>query len=139
MKQSEINVIKNICSLQDLLTRKKYAHKTQNLPMLNVALLQKLAEVNDTLRVATETLKDEIIFVYVGIKGLGIVAQYSEHKKMWYECFSHGNCGKNYSCGGTWSVGAKSEKLPEILENYIAEAREGLAEELNEMDGETDK
>lgn len=52
MKQSEINVIKNICSLQDLLTRKKYVRKTQNLPMLNVALLQKLAEANDTLQVA---------------------------------------------------------------------------------------
>lgn len=85
MKQSEINVIKNICSLQDLLTRKKYVRKTQNLPMLNVALLQKLAEANDTLQVATETRKgeDEIVFVYVGIKGLGIVAWYTGRQNLW--------------------------------------------------------
>lgn len=130
MKQSEINVIKNICSVQDLLARKKYVRKTQNLPMLNVALLQKLAETTDTLQVSTETRKgeDEILYVYVGIKGLGIVAQYNGYQNLWYECFSHGNCGKNYSCGGTWSVGAKSEKLPEILENYTAEFTKGLAE-----------
>lgn len=131
MKQSEINVIKNICSLQDLLARKKYVRKTQNLPMLNVVLLQKLADANDTLQVATETRKDgddEIMFAYVGIKGLGIVAQYNGRQNLWYECFSHGNCGKNYSCGGTWSVGASDEKLPEILENYIAQFTKGLAE-----------
>lgn len=129
MKQAEINVIKNICSLQDLLTRKKYVRKTQNLPMLNVALLQKLAETTDTLQVSVETRKgeDEIIFVYVGIKGLGIVAQYIGRQNLWYECFSHGNCGKNYSHGGTWSVAAKTAKLPEILDNYIAEFTKGLA------------
>lgn len=129
MKQSEINVIKNICSLQDLLARKKYVRKTQSLPMLDVALLQKLAETTDTLQVSVETRKgeDEIIFVYVGIKGLGIVAQYIGRQNLWHECFSHGNCGKNYSYGGTWSIVAKTEKLPEILENYIAEFAKGLA------------
>ena len=42
--------------------------------------------------------------IYIGKKGTGIVASYDVFNQQWYQCTSHGNYGKNYACGGTWSA-----------------------------------
>lgn len=59
MKQSDIDVIKNICSVEEMAKRKIYIRKTQSLPALDIALLQKLAEKLDMLQVATETAETD--------------------------------------------------------------------------------
>ena len=63
-----------------------------------------------------------LIAVYIGLYGAGIVAAYYAKNDEWHECQSHGNCGKNYASGGTWTTTAKhkgAKYVPQIVKLII--------------------
>lgn len=70
------------------------------------------------MAVEASTLTDEILYVYIGLPIVGIVAQYTPANKQWYECFSHLNFGKNLSYGGTWDS-KKCDGVPEIVKQFV--------------------
>lgn len=52
----------------------------------------------------------DLVAVYIGLYGVGIVAQYIASEDVWHECQSHGNFGNNFASGGTWTVTQKHKK-----------------------------
>ena len=69
------------------------------------------------------SIVDDIKYIYVGTTGLGIIAQCTiaiDTSVKWYECYSHGNYGKNIACGGNWSAKEEPKNaLPEMLSNIL--------------------
>ena len=66
---------------------------------------------------------ESLVAVYVGLYGAGIVAAYYVYSDEWHECQSHGNFGKNYASGGTWTTTtkhkARAKYTPQIIEQII--------------------
>jgi len=46
------------------------------------------------------------IRIFIGSKYTGIILQYDHSSKTWSSAYSHGNFGKKYASGGTWSGGS---------------------------------
>ena len=61
----------------------------------------------------------EVITVYIGLYAVGIVGSYYAKNDEWHSCQSHGNFGKNYASGGTWTTTAKHKHVPQIVELII--------------------
>ena len=59
--------------------------------------------------------------VYIGLYAVGIIAAYYVSTDEWHLCQSHGNGGKNYACGGTWSTTAKHKEryVPPLVAQVI--------------------
>lgn len=71
--------------------------------------------------IAIETAEagSRLIYIYVGLAGVGIVAQYNAASGQWFECRSHGNFGGNTAYGGTWSAGKGSAVVPDVVLRII--------------------
>ena len=67
--------------------------------------------------IAIETAEagSRLIYIYVGLAGVGIVAQYNAESGQWFECRSNGNFGGNVACGGTWAAGKGSAAVPDVV------------------------
>jgi len=50
-----------------------------------------------------------MIRIFIGVVGVGPILQADD--KGWVNCYPHGNCGKNWSSGGTW-YSASRGKIP---------------------------
>lgn len=60
-----------------------------------------------------------LVFAYIGLVGVGIVAQYNARQDDWHECQSHGNFGGNPASGGTWSGKGVSKTPPAIVQKLV--------------------
>lgn len=62
----------------------------------------------------------DITRLYIGLDGLGIVAQccLDDNANGWYECYSNGNFKDNPANGGNWSS-MLTKEMPEVVTNII--------------------
>lgn len=63
-----------------------------------------------------------LIYLYIGLQGAGIVAQYAAASGTWTECQSHGNYGNNPASGGTWTATTKHKPslyTPPLVQTII--------------------
>lgn len=78
---------------------------------------------NKGVYVAYSYYKDseQLCEVYIGLYAVGIIAAYYVNTDEWHKCQSHGNGGKNYACGGTWSTTAKHKGryVPSLVAQII--------------------
>ena len=65
------------------------------------------------------TNKGDLVALYIGLYGIGVVACYYTAGHVWHECQSHGNYGKNFASGGTWSTIKKGANVPQCVQNLI--------------------
>ena len=78
---------------------------------------------NKGVYVAYSHYKDsgQLYEVYIGLYAVGIIAAYYVTSDEWHLCQSHGNGGKNYACGGTWSTTTKhkGQYIPPLVAQVI--------------------
>lgn len=87
--------------------------------------------IGDGLHVAYEWSQGSLIRAYIGHEEIGPCLQYDvaaryytgnthlPQRSSWYNCYSRGNYGKRYACGGNWS-GHVRGMHPRIMSQYLS-------------------
>jgi len=73
----------------------------------------------------------EMIRIYIGVVGIGPVLQADADG--WVNCYPHGNCGKNWSDGGTWySPGRRITPPAATIAEALAARHSHTGEEIHD-------
>ena len=67
------------------------------------------------IAIETDEAGSRLIYIYIGLAGVGIVAQYNAASGQWFECRSNGNFGDNIAYGGTWAAGKGRAAVPDVV------------------------
>ena len=115
-----INTIKNVFPAGEHLGKIKAQRKLNTTAVLTALALSDADELEGKgVYVNYEFAQNNMLVVYIGLYGIGIIACYYAANDEWHSCQSHGNYGKNLASGGNWSVTNKSTNPPECIKNLI--------------------